>query len=442
MNSPSQSAQASVAAQGSQDPRDPHSGASQRAHRLFDELRAGSLDPVSGGVCRDTYGQGEAFAHRLVEQHANELGLVIDHDHLCNTFMRWPGANPSLPAILIGSHLDSVPAGGNFDGAAGVVAGLVAIDLLQRQGVKLERDVVVMGIRAEESIWFEHSYIGSRGALGVLNPDVLNNRRIDTGKTLAEHLSAAGGDVQAVANKQASLRREAIEAFFEVHIEQAPSLAADGYAIAVGTAIPGNFRYASVKIKGEYGHVGLPRRFRRDAALAGARIFTMLDDLWQQCDAQGKPMAFTIGKFYTDASRHGLTIVPGEFCFSLDLRAYEPKFLAELEARFLEIVQQVQVQCGVTIDLGPRASAPVALADTSLSDALRTSARALSIDCPDLLSPASHDSAAFCSAGVPFGFVFIRNPKGSHHPQEDMALPDFMAATTVLAHTLASRYGA
>jgi N-carbamoyl-L-amino-acid hydrolase len=439
MKTPPQSTQAVPKAQPANAPSD---SAAARAQRLFDELRAGSLDPKSDGVCRDTYGEGEAFAHRLVEQHANELGLVVEHDHFCNTFMRWPGTNPSLPAVLIGSHLDSVPAGGNFDGAAGVVAGLIAIDLLQRQGVKLERDVVVMGIRAEESIWFEHSYIGSRGALGVLNPEVLNNRRVDTGRTLAEHLSDAGGDVQAVANKQASLRREDIEAFFEVHIEQAPSLAADGHAIAVGTAIPGNVRYASVKIRGEYGHVGLPRRFRHDAALAGARIFTLLDDLWQQSDAQGKPMAFTIGKFFTDSSRHGLTIVPGEFGFSLDLRAYEPTFLSALEARFLEIVQQVQAQCGVTIDLGARASAPVALADTTLSEALRASARELSIDCPDLLSPASHDSAAFCSAGVPFGFVFIRNPKGSHHPQEDMALSDFMAATTVLAHTLSSSYSA
>lgn len=415
--------------------------AADRAGRLFEALRAGSLDSVTGGICRDTYGSGEAFAHRLVAQHADELGLAVQHDHLCNTYMRWPGQNPARPAIVIGSHLDSVPGGGNFDGAAGVVAGLAAVDALQRQGVRLSHDVVVMGIRAEESIWFEHSYIGSRGALGVLDPKALQNRRIDTGRTLAEHLREAGGDVQAVEKRQAVLTRENVAAFFEVHIEQAPSLAADGFAIAVGTAIPGNFRYAAARIIGDYGHVGLPRRFRRDAALAGARLFAALDDLWQDNEAQGKPMAFTIGKFHTDAARHGLTIVPGEFRFSLDVRAYDPDHLAALERRFEALVEQVQAQCGVTIELGPRSSAPVALADAELSAALRTSARSLRFDCPDLLSPASHDAAAFCSVGVPFGFLFIRNPNGSHHPQEDMALADFMQATAVLARTLAERWG-
>ena len=345
-------------------------GGQRRASRLFDELRAGSIDPRTGGICRDTYGAGEAFAHQLVQQHARELGLSVSHDPLCNTYLRWPGTDPTRPVILIGSHLDSVPAGGNFDGAAGVVARLAAVDILQRQGVLLERDVVVMGIRAEESIWFEHSYIGSRGALGLLDPGALANRRIDSGRTLAEHLRDAGGDVEAVKRREAFLSRDSIESFFEVHIEQAPSLAADGFAIAVGTAIPGNFRHAAARIVGNYGHVGLPRRFRHDAALAGARLFAALDDLWQASDAAGKPMAFTMGKFHTDLERHGLTIVPGEFYFSLDVRAYDPPYLRELEARFLAIVDRVQAQCGVTIDLGPRSAAPVAVADTGLSDAL------------------------------------------------------------------------
>lgn len=406
------------------------------AQRLFDGLREHTSDPVSGGICRDTYGPGEQIAHDQMACHAQALGLEVWTDALCNTFMVLPGTDRTLPVVVIGSHLDSVPAGGNFDGAAGVVCGLVAIKALQAQGVQLQHDVVVMGIRAEESYWFQHSYIGSRGALGLLGAEALDKQRVDTQRSLADHLASAGGDVQAVREKRPSLTPERVAAFLEVHIEQAPSLAVDGFAVAIGTAVPGNVRYAQVRITGQYGHVGLPRRFRQDAALAGADILVGLDGIWQQAEAQGQPMAFTVGEFYTNAQRHGLTIVPGELRFSLDLRAYEQTFLNSLEQRFLAIIESVEKTRGVKIDLGPRSAAPVARANEALSEALRASAKALGLAAPDLLSPASHDAAAFHSAGIPFGFVFIRNPSGSHHPGEDMSTDDFMQATAILTDTL------
>lgn len=406
------------------------------AQLLFDGLREHTLDQASGGICRDTYGPGEKIAHDQMAQHAQALGLEVWTDHLCNTFMVLPGTDRTLPAVVIGSHLDSVPAGGNFDGAAGVVTGLVAIKALQAQGVRLKHDVMVMGIRAEESYWFQHSYIGSRGALGLLGAEALDKRRVDTQRTLAEHLQSAGGDVQAVREARRSLTPERVAAFLEVHIEQAPSLAVDGFAVAIGTAIPGNIRYAQARIVGEYGHVGLPRRFRKDAALAGADLLVGLDEIWQEAESHGQPMAFTVGEFHTDSQRHGLTIVPGEFRFSLDLRAYDQTFLEGLEQRFLALVKTVEQVRGVQISLGPRSAAPVARANEAFSEALRKSARTLGIAAPDLLSPASHDAAAFHSAGVPFGFVFIRNPKGSHHPDEDMSIDDFMQATAILIDTL------
>jgi N-carbamoyl-L-amino-acid hydrolase len=415
-------------------------GLQDRAGQMFEALRAGSVDAARGGVTRDTYGPGEHFAHRLMAGFATEQGLEIRQDSLLNTYMTWPGHDRAAPALLVGSHLDSVPGGGNFDGAAGVVAGLIAIEALSRASVRLACDLTVMGIRAEESMWFQHSYIGSRGALGLLKPEALANRRIDTGRSLEDHLREAGGDPQAVREGRPFLERERIEAFLEVHIEQAPSLAESGHAIAICQAIPGNFRHARARIIGEYGHVGLPRRFRRDAALAGADLFMRLDQLWAQWDTAGRPMALTIGEFHTDAARHGLTIVPGEFHFSLDVRAYRQSDLAELEAFFHAIVREVEASRGVRIELGPRAAAPAAPADPLISAQLAECAHALGLDAPPLLSPASHDSAAFCAAGVPYGFVFIRNPNGSHHAEERMDLEDFMQATAVLAEYLASRH--
>ncbi|MFY9137854.1 Zn-dependent hydrolase [Zwartia sp.] len=411
----------------------------EQAQALFDALRTGSLDHVRGGVTRDTYGAGEAYAHALLAKYATEIGLEVKQDFMCNTYMVLPGLDRSLPAIVIGSHLDSVAGGGNFDGAAGVVSGLIAVQALKEAGIQLPCDVVVMGVRAEESIWFQVSYIGSRGALGRLQPEALDARRIDTQRSLADHLAEAGGDPEAVKRGDAYLSTKNVRAFMEVHIEQAPSLALTGFPIAIGTGVPGNFRYPKIRIKGEYGHVGLGRRFRHDASLAGADLTLGLDAMWAEWERQGRLMACTVGEFHTNAERHGLTVVPGEFSMSLDVRAYVQPDLMELESAFLALVKEVEKKRGVTIDLGPRASAEVAQADPELTQQLRDCARALSLPHCDLPSPASHDAAAFCAAGIPFGFLFIRNPNGSHHPEEAMATEDFMLATEVLTQWLVNQ---
>ena len=139
--------------------------AAQRSlvERLFDRLADGSRGEP--GIMRDTYGAGENFAHRLLSAHAADKGLQVRHDAAANSYVTWPGTDPDAARILIGSHLDSVPHGGNFDGAAGVIAGLAVVEALDGLGLRPRCDVTVMGIRAEESVWFEVSYIGSRSAL-------------------------------------------------------------------------------------------------------------------------------------------------------------------------------------------------------------------------------------------------------------------------------------
>jgi len=134
----------------------------------FDELRAGSID--GPGVTRDTFGAGEQFGYRVIEEKARAMGLEITHDHSANMYMTLAGQDRSAPGIMFGSHIDTVPCGGNFDGAAGVIAGLVAQRALQDLGIVPPCDVTTMAVRAEESVWFQVSYIGSRTAFGVL-PD-------------------------------------------------------------------------------------------------------------------------------------------------------------------------------------------------------------------------------------------------------------------------------
>jgi N-carbamoyl-L-amino-acid hydrolase len=337
--------------------------------------------------------------------------------------------------------LDSVPHGGNFDGAAGVVAGLAAIGALVRLGITPSCDLTVMGIRAEESIWFQVSYIGSRGALGRLPDGALDVRRIDTGRTLADHIAECGGDPAALAAGRRHLDPAQIRAYLELHIEQAPSLVEANKPVGICTGIPGNFRYPNVRIEGSNDHVGLPRRFRHDAAMAGAEFAIAMESLWAEHDARNVPMACTIGRFYTDPAQHGLTIVPGSFHFSLDVRAYDETVLADLDQKVDTIVASIEQRRGVRFHRGAKARAAVGPADPAIKASFQRSADFLGIPTLEIGSPASHDGAAFAECGVPIGMIFVKNNNGSHNPHEAMQLNDFIDGTSVLIHWLSAHLG-
>ncbi|SFE22012.1 hydantoinase/carbamoylase family amidase [Methylobacterium sp. 13MFTsu3.1M2] len=401
-----------------------------RVEALFAELaRCGRTEP---GFTRPSYSPEETAAHAAVARCASDLGLAIARDAAANTAMTLPGRDRTLPPILIGSHLDTVAQGGNFDGAAGVVAGLAAVAAIRQLGLEPERDISVLGIRAEENVWFQVSYIGSRAALGALPDGALDAARIDTGLSLADHIAREGGDPDALARGPAAFDAAAIHAFLEVHIEQAPSLEEAGIPVGLCTGIPGNVRYPDVRIAGRYDHVGTPRRFRRDAAMAGAEIALALDRVWAEREAAGCAMAVTFGRFHTDAEAHGLTTVPGEFRFSLDMRAYAAAVLAELEAAILAAVAEVSDRRGVTVTLGPRAEAGVGAVAPRIRDGFAAAADALGIATRPLGSPASHDAAAFAKAGVPMAMLLVRNANGSHNPREAMAIDDLLDAVAIL----------
>lgn len=408
------------------------------ATSLFDQLRRDGLDDP--GVSRDPYGRGEQRAHATVTEVARQLSLRIERDAAANLYMTLPGRDPAAKRVIVGSHLDSVPHGGNFDGAAGVVAGLVAVAALQRASITLNNDLTVMGIRAEESIWFQVSYIGSRSALGMLPDGALDVRRIDTGRTLTEHVAECGGDPDALRAGARFLDPARLAAYLELHIEQAPSLVEAGRKVAICTGIPGNFRYPDARIEGSHDHVGLPRRFRRDAAMAAAEFALALDHLWEEHEARGVPMACTLGRFHTDPAVHGLTIVPGSFHFSLDVRAYDEAVLAELDHRVDAIIAGIEQHRGVRFHRGTKARAAVGQVDPTIRSALERCAADLGIPVLQLGSPASHDAAAFAAAGVPMGMIFVRNENGSHNPREAMEIDDFMAGAALLAQYLVAAY--
>ncbi|HEY0212738.1 MAG TPA: hydantoinase/carbamoylase family amidase [Paenirhodobacter sp.] len=409
------------------------------ASGFFDDLAAISTDPA-GGITRDTYGPGENRGHAVMARAAGASDLDLTVDAAGNSYARWTRSD-NYKTVLMGSHLDSVPRGGNFDGAAGALAGLVAMRALRAIGAEPRINLCAMGIRAEESVWFQTSYIGSRAALGTLPPDTYDTaRRIDTGRTLAEHMAECGCDVAALRAGHRALDPAQLESYIELHIEQAPSLVEEGRPLAICTGIPGNFRYPDARITGRHDHVGTPRRFRHDAAMAGAQLAMAMDQLWAETQAGGTHIAITFGRFHTDAGFHGLTTVPGLFHFSLDVRAYDEFTLTEVEAAFHRIVTRVEQDRGVRIHLGTRKSAPVGLVDPALRQGLIASAQDQGTGFIDLGSPASHDAAAFAAAGVPMAMLFIRNENGSHNPAEEMAIADFLEGCAVLTGYLYTTY--
>ena len=402
---------------------------------LLDGVAAIGADPP--GITRDAYGRGENAAHDLIRKAGEALGMQAGIDAGANLSLRWAAKKPEAPPIIIGSHLDSIVQGGNFDGAAGVIAGIGAVAALRAAGITPRRDIEVLALRCEEAVWFGLGLIGSRCLLARLPPGALELRHARTGKTLAESIAAAGGDPAKLKHGKPLRDPAAIGAYLEVHIEQAPQLIEADVPIAICLANPGNLRHPFIRIKGEDAHTGLPHRFRRDAALAGADLSLCLEKLWLEEEAAGRPMAVTIGRFHTPADRHSLTAVSGDFELSLDLRAYDAAHLVALEARLQEIVADVAKRRGVSITLGERSSAAPGLMDASLMDGLAKAATACGINAARLHSPGTHDANNFAAAGVKTGMLLVQNQNGSHNPHEAMDTDDLMAAIAVAARVLA-----
>ena len=403
----------------------------ERAARLFDELALNSIDPP--GVTRDSFGAGENAAHAIINREADLLGLETRKDAIGNLYVTLAGRDRSAPVLMTGSHLDSVPHGGNFDGAAGVLAGLVLLERLA-SGPVPSCDVTVIVTRAEEMIWFPLHYLGSRAAFGLLPPNTPDTlRRADNGRTLADHMTQEGFDPQAIRNAMPLLDPEDVLAFVEVHIEQGPVLFEAGLPIGIVSSIRGNIRHRYASITGQTTHAGgVPRRARSDAVLAGAELVTVLEQHWLEVETLGQDMVLTLGEFATDPAQHGITKVPGLLLFTLDVRSDSSSVLEAFEAVLQAEVTRIAAARGVSINLGGKTQATPAPMTSRVQDGLAQAAQKIDVPHMRLPSGGGHDCAVFAELGVPSGMLFIRNENGSHNPEEKMVFEDFAIACDVL----------
>lgn len=402
------------------------------AERLFDELRRRTSR--DRGITRASYGLGEQIAHDMVRREARKLGLDVTTDAAGNLYMTMKGREAG-PAIFIGSHLDSVPMGGNFDGAVGVLLGLSVLSGYVGARIRPTRDITVMAIRAEESTWFGASYIGSRAAFGLLSAEELDHvKRSSDQIPLGAAIDAAGGDTAALRAGDVFLDTTKIALFIEPHIEQGPVLVERRLPVGIVTGIRGSFRYREARCVGTYAHSGAtPREYRQDAVRAAAALVVELDAAWAQLSREGADLVVTFGQFSTDPAEAAFSKIAGHLSFSLDVRSEEPQTLDRMKTIVSGITAKIEAEHGVRFELGRLTASTPARMDKDLVNALSDLAQKLDIETQTMACGAGHDAAVFAAAGVATGMVFIRNAHGSHNPHEQMEMADFAEAARLIS---------
>lgn len=398
-----------------------------QAEYLFGAAARLGYDGV--GITRESYGDGENAVLSMLREWAIERGFTYEADHAANGLFSLRGIREGA-RIVCGSHIDSVPHGGNFDGLAGVIAGLLVLDRLNSEGVDLP--MAVAAIRGEESAWYGKAYVGSSAALGKLKTQDLELRNVRSGRRLGDALASAGADVGAIERGFRAAWTKA-DAYLELHIEQGPVMVTQGWPTAIVSGIRGNVRHNTIVCTGEAGHSGaIPRDLRKDAVLAVADLLMRLDRHWAELLAQGADLVVTSGIVATDAHEHAVSRIPGEAEFSFEARSQHLETLERFHALLLAEIDAVASERGVRFDLDRKIVSPPAVMDPTLMSVLQEAADLAGQPARTLPSGAGHDAAQFANAGIPAGMIFVRNEHGSHNPNEAMDLADFVAAVEVL----------
>ena len=318
------------------------------ATTIFDDIA--ELTKDKQGVSRETYGKGETDAINYLSKLAIKLGLHVEVDDAANVFYSSEPIENSK-YILVGSHMDSVPLGGNFDGLAGVLAGFLILSYISKNKINLSLPLKVVALRGEESAWYGRNYIGSKSIFGLLTKEDLNATHRKTGEKLSKAMQNCGVDLNKIRSATSLINKESIELFIELHIEQGPILVDRNWPAAIVTGIRGNNRHHNIICKGSAGHSGtIPRYLRRDSVFAGADLITRMDDHWNTIQQHGGDLVLTSGIFQTDSEHHAMSRIPGEIFFSFESRSQDIATLDALEALLKSECKTIERERGVTFE--------------------------------------------------------------------------------------------
>jgi allantoate deiminase len=367
-------------------------------------------------IDRSGWSPSETAAHELVATWMAEAGLVVLTDPAGNLRGSQPGARPGVPAVWVGSHLDTVPNGGLYDGALGVLVALEAVELLGRR----PRAAAVVAWRDEEGTRFGLGCNGARAVVGKLSPAQLALTDA-AGVTLAEAISSVGASV---ADGWAT---EPPAAYLEAHIEQGPILADAGESLAVVAGAVARVRL-DVLIEGAPGHAATPIDRRRDAGVAAAQ---MVLDVRELAEQQPQAVATVGGLTLSPGARN---VVPQRADLFLDMRAPSDAALAEMLAGFYARADAAAAAQGCVVSTVIRQHEPAVNFDPTVLAALRAH---VNPQAPELVSWGGHDALIVAQAGVPTAMLYVAsgNDGAAHSPME-------FTETEVIADAIEALHGA
>jgi allantoate deiminase len=394
------------------------------AREIMDRLdRLAAISEAPDRLTRRCLTPQHAAANAAVAGWMRQAGMTARIDAIGNVVGRYEGAAPGAPALLLGSHLDTVIDAGRYDGMLGVVLAISCVGALKAEGRRFPFAIEIIGFADEEGVRFQSTYLGSRAVAGDFDSALLARRDAD-GVTLAAALAAFGLDPALVG--AAARRADEFLAYVEIHIEQGPVLERLGCALGVVSAIAGATRLETV-VDGEAGHAGtVPMDHRRDALAAAAEMVIAVETI---CRASaGTPG--TVGQLAV--SPGAVNVIPGRVRFTVDLRAPADddrrRILAEVRREFSSIAARRIVR----FEIRETHDAPSVPFAATLMDEIAAAAATLGYDLPRLASGAGHDAAAM-SALTETGMLFVRCKGGiSHNPAEAVATDDVAAAAAVL----------
>lgn len=383
-----------------------------------------------GGVCRLALTDLDQRGRDLFIRWCREAGLAVTVDRIGNIFARRPGEDDSRPAVATGSHLDTQPTGGKFDGIFGVLAGIEVVRTLNDHGVRTRAPIELVVWTNEEGSRFAPSMMGSGVFAGAFALADILRRSDRDGRTVGEELARIGyaGD--------APVGGRRIGAFFETHIEQGPVLEERKKTIGVVTGAQG-LRWYDVAVEGRESHAGTtPMDRRQDALVGAARMVEAIHRLGVSHAPHGRT---TVGVIEVKpASRN---TIPGHVAFTVDMRHPEAATLDRMDAALRESCERVAADLGIRAKVEEVSYSPPVAFDPRLQDAVRRAAESAGYSQMDIISGAGHDSC-YMARVAPTAMIFVPCAGGLSHNEEEAATPDDLAAgCTVLLHAMIGQAG-
>ncbi|MGG1660062.1 Zn-dependent hydrolase [Brevibacillus sp. NRS-1366] len=401
------------------------------SERLWDRLMQLSTIGTceAGGITRLSFTPEERAAKDLIAGFMKEAGLTVREDEVGNLIGRKEGKNSEAPIVLIGSHIDSVPSGGNFDGPLGVLAGVEVLQTMNEQGVETEHPIEVLAFTDEEGTRFGFGMIGSRGIAGLLQPDELTPQDKD-GISIAEAMKQSGLDPEKI--KGAARTPGSVKAYVELHIEQGKVLESRGLSVGVVSGVAGPL-WLKFVLEGEAGHAGAtPMNMRRDPLTAAAEVMLCIER-----EAARKPVSVgTVGKMQVFPG--GVNIIPGRVEFTLDLRDVDKAILDEVEQSIMREAEAICARRNVRLTVELLQRIPPVICSDNIQAAIREACAAEGLETMTLPSGAGHDCMQLVDL-CPVGMIFARSRDGiSHNPAEFTSKEDCANGAQILYRTALS----